>query len=92
MLRIQLTEMFKIAQHFKTALEECRDIKSKLPNLHKANVKKLTKKSQKKIMIFVVRLHFAMYMLNILGREKNGNWILPLFPNYKKFCRNLSLI
>jgi hypothetical protein len=62
--------MFKIVQHFKAALEECRDVKSKFPNLHKANVKKLTKKSQKKIMIFIVRLHFAMYLLNILGGKK----------------------
>ena len=62
----QLTKRFKIVQHFKSALEECHDIKSKFPNLYRANLKKLTKKSQKKIMIFVIKLHFAMYVLNTL--------------------------
>ena len=89
----QLTKRFEIVQHFKSALEECRDVKSKLPNLYRANLKKLTKKSQKKIMIFVVRLHFAMYVLNTLENgPKNGNWISPPFLNYEKSCRSLSLI
>ena len=66
----QLTKRFEIVQHFKSALEECWDVKSKLPNLYRANIKKLTKKSQKKIMIFVVRLHFAMYVLNTLEEGK----------------------
>jgi hypothetical protein len=69
MSQLQLTKTFKIVQHFKTALEECRD-KSKFPNLHKANVNKLTKKSQVKIIIFIVRLHFAMHMLNIFEGKK----------------------
>jgi hypothetical protein len=81
--------MFKIVQHFKTALEECHDVKSKLPNLHKANVKKLTKKSQKKIMIFIIRLHFAMYVLNILEGKK---WKLDFatFPELKKLLSELE--
>jgi hypothetical protein len=40
--------MFKIAQHFKTALEECRDVKSNLPNLHKGQCKEVEKKITEK--------------------------------------------
>ena len=87
----QLTKRFEIVQHFKSALEECRDVKSELPNLYRANLKKLTKKSQKKIMIFVVRLHFAMYVLNTL---ENGpkKWKLDFatFPELREVLSELE--
>jgi hypothetical protein len=49
MLQILLTKTFKIIQYFKTAFEECRDVKSKFPNLHKANVSKLTKNHRRRL-------------------------------------------
>jgi hypothetical protein len=92
MSRIQLTKTFKMVQHFKTALEECHDVTEyDFPKLLKANVNKLTKKSQKKIMIFVVRLHFAMHVLNIL--EKGKKWKLDFFtfPELQKVMLELEL-
>jgi hypothetical protein len=86
-----LSKSFKIVQHFKTALDECHAVtESKFPNLYKANVNKLTKKSQKKIMIFVVRLHFAIYVLKILQGKKNLKWDFATFPELQQVMAELE--
>jgi hypothetical protein len=63
--RFQITKQYKIVKHCKTALQECPDMAvSKFPHLYDANLNKLLKKSQRKIMIFVVRLHYAVHVVN----------------------------
>jgi hypothetical protein len=86
-----LIKSHKIVHHFKTALDECRDVtESEFPNLYKANVSKLTKKSQKKIMIFVVRLHFAIYVLKMLRGKKGLKWDFATFPELQQVMAELE--
>jgi len=81
MSRFQITKQYRIVKHFKTALQECADMtRSKFPHLYDANVNKLLKKSQRKIMIFVVRLHYAVHVVNNIESSEKWKMDFATFP------------
>jgi hypothetical protein len=90
-LCIQITKQYKIAKYFKTALEQCPDVtETVFPHLYHVNVNKLLKKSQKKIMIFVVRLHYARHVLNTFECIPIWNFNFKTFPELREVLMELE--
>jgi len=88
--------------HFRKCIRDCDDITSdSFPLLAKnkykssekkgKNVSKLTNMSQRKIIIFIVRLHYAMNIMNHVPAEpENLEFNFKTFPEMKKCFEELE--
>ncbi len=95
----QLAKKYNIVTHVKDILRDCSDVKStNFPLLYsntrpgppKVKLTQLLKKSHKTIMCFVVRLHYAVHVMNELyGDEMKLDF--ETFPELEVVFRELEM-